>query len=125
MPARKRLQVAGNPVPEADPAAVARMKCGTGKSHQARNAAQAHGFLRRGPDISTAAKTGQPTMTNPKAVDSGHGSRRGRRTGRDRRDGGAGNGSDRARYQAGCPRQSAGRSGVTQAGAHISTPRDT
>ena len=65
--AKKRLQMLEMSVPEADPAAVARMKAELenqtkpGMMHPIKN------LLRHGPDVSHAAKAGQPTMTNPKA----------------------------------------------------------
>ncbi len=65
--ARKRLRSLEITVPEADPAAVARMKAEQENRTKPGMLHQASGFLRRGPDTSAAAKTGQPTMTNPKA----------------------------------------------------------
>jgi outer membrane protein assembly factor BamD len=64
--ARKRLQSLEIPVPEADPAAVARMKQDQENRGKAGMVSRATDFLRRGPDVHAAAKSGQPTMTNPK-----------------------------------------------------------
>jgi outer membrane protein assembly factor BamD len=64
--ARKRLQSLEMSVPEADPAAVARMKAEQENHSKPSLMQQAKGILRHGPDVSAAAKTGQPTMTNPK-----------------------------------------------------------
>ncbi len=64
--ARKRLQSLEIAVPEADPAAVARMKAEQENRTKPGMIHNATGFLRRGPDVSAAAKAGQPTMTNPK-----------------------------------------------------------
>jgi outer membrane protein assembly factor BamD len=65
--AKKRLQSLEIAVPEADPAAVARMKAEQENRTKPSLMQQAKGMLRHGPDVSSAAKTGQPTMTNPKA----------------------------------------------------------
>jgi outer membrane protein assembly factor BamD len=65
--AKKKLESMELPVPEPDPAAVVRMK------YEAENRAKqgmihkSTAFLRRGPEVSTAAKAGTPTMQNPKA----------------------------------------------------------
>jgi outer membrane protein assembly factor BamD len=64
--ARKRLQSLEITVPEADPTAVARMKAEQENRTKPGMIHQASGFLRRGPDVTAAAKSGQPTMTNPK-----------------------------------------------------------
>ncbi|HUA21883.1 MAG TPA: outer membrane protein assembly factor BamD [Bryobacteraceae bacterium] len=55
------------PVPEADPAAVARMQYN--KEHRLKKGliARETGFLRRGPDMTSASQTGAPAMTNLKA----------------------------------------------------------
>jgi outer membrane protein assembly factor BamD len=65
--AKKKLQALELPVPDADPAAAARMK------YEAANRVKPGLIQRyldpfsRAPDMSSAAKTGTPTMTNPKA----------------------------------------------------------
>jgi outer membrane protein assembly factor BamD len=65
--AKKKLQALELPVPDADPAAAARMK------YEAANRVKPGLVQRymdpfgRAPDMSAAAKTGTPTMTNPKA----------------------------------------------------------
>jgi len=64
--AKKRLQSLEIPVPSADPAAVARMKYEQENRTKPGLVRTATDFLRRGPDVSSAAKSGQPTMTSPK-----------------------------------------------------------
>jgi len=64
--AKKKLESLEIAVPEADPAAVARMKyeidnrTRPGMLHRTLDA------VRRGPDVTAAAKSGTPTMVNPK-----------------------------------------------------------
>ncbi len=64
--AKAKLKELEMTVPEADPAAVARMR------YEAENHVtpglfhRATGFIRRGPETADAAKSGAPTMTNPK-----------------------------------------------------------
>jgi outer membrane protein assembly factor BamD len=65
--ARKKLLAFEMPVPEADPAAVARMKY---EQENRTKEGMFHGVLnpfRGSPDVTMAAKSGSPTMTNPKA----------------------------------------------------------
>jgi len=65
--AKKRLQSFEMPVPEADPTAVARMKY---EQENRSKTGMMHGMLnpfRGSPDVTLAAKSGSPTMTNPKA----------------------------------------------------------
>ncbi len=64
--AKKKLESLEMPVPEADPAAVARMKYEQENRTKPGILHSATDFLRRGPDVSSAAKAGSPTMTNPK-----------------------------------------------------------
>jgi outer membrane protein assembly factor BamD len=66
--AKHRLQELEIAVPEADPKAVARMKYEQENRTKPGMMHNAMDFLRRGPDVSSAAKIGQPTMTNPKAL---------------------------------------------------------
>ena len=54
------------PVPEADPAAVARMKFEEANHSDPGMVRKATSFLKRGPDVETAAKSGTPTMDTPK-----------------------------------------------------------
>jgi outer membrane protein assembly factor BamD len=54
------------PVPEADPAAVARMKYEAANHVAPGVVHKAAGFIRRGPDMSAAAKSGTPAMDSPK-----------------------------------------------------------
>jgi outer membrane protein assembly factor BamD len=60
--AKGRLQEMELPVPEADPVAVARMKYEIENAAKAGFMSRSTGFIRRGPDMSTAAKSGQPAM---------------------------------------------------------------
>ena len=64
--AKKRLESLEIAVPAADPAAVARMKFEQENRTKASLLHSATDFLRRNPDMTTAAKSGQPTMSNPK-----------------------------------------------------------
>jgi outer membrane protein assembly factor BamD len=64
--ARKKLQEMELPVPEADPAAVARMKYEAANHVEPGLVHKATSFIRRGPDVSDAAKSGTPAMENPK-----------------------------------------------------------
>jgi outer membrane protein assembly factor BamD len=66
--AKKKLETLEMPVPEADPAAVARMKYELENRTKPGMVSRGTGFLRRGPDVSRAAKSGQPTMTPPKQM---------------------------------------------------------
>jgi outer membrane protein assembly factor BamD len=61
--AKKILASMELPVPEADPVALARMKYEEENRTRASLAAPVLGVLRRGPDVRTAAKSGQPAMT--------------------------------------------------------------
>src|SRR5580704_3643290 len=65
-PAKKRLKELEMAIPEADPSAVARMKWEAENRTKLSLMARSSGFLTRGPDTSKAAKSGTPTMTNPK-----------------------------------------------------------
>ena len=61
--AKKKLQELEMPVPEADPVALNRMKWERENRTKAGLIARGTSFLHRGPDVSNAAKSGQPTMT--------------------------------------------------------------
>jgi outer membrane protein assembly factor BamD len=65
-PAKKRLRELEMAIPEADPRAVARMKWEAENRTKQSLLARSTGLLSRGPDVSMAAKSGMPTMTNPK-----------------------------------------------------------
>jgi outer membrane protein assembly factor BamD len=65
-PAKKRLKELEMAIPEADPRAVARMKWEAENRTKVGLISKSSEFLKRGPDTSKAAKSGQPTMTNPK-----------------------------------------------------------
>jgi outer membrane protein assembly factor BamD len=61
--ARKILQQMEMPIPEADPVAVARMKYEIENGSEPGFMQKSTGFIKRGPDMSAAAKSGLPTMT--------------------------------------------------------------
>jgi outer membrane protein assembly factor BamD len=65
-PAKKRLRELEMPIPEADPNAVARMKWEAENQTKVGLMSRSTEMLKRGPDVSKAAKSGSPTMTNPK-----------------------------------------------------------
>jgi outer membrane protein assembly factor BamD len=65
-PAKKRLKELEMAIPEADPRAVARMKWEQENRTKVGLMSKSTELLRRGPDVSKAAKSGSPTMTNPK-----------------------------------------------------------
>src|SRR5260370_13542559 len=64
--AKKKLQEMELPVPEADPAAVARMKYEAANRATPSLKQKGMSLLKRGPDVSTAARSGQPTLDPPK-----------------------------------------------------------
>jgi outer membrane protein assembly factor BamD len=64
--AKKRLTEMELPVPDADPGSVARMKWEKDNKQKAGMISRSTGFLRRGPDMSDAARSGAPAMTNVK-----------------------------------------------------------
>src|SRR5579883_1478220 len=61
--AKKRLKDMELPIPEADPAALARMKWEQENRQRPGIFARSTGFLKRGPDVSDAAHSGAPAMT--------------------------------------------------------------
>lgn len=61
--AKKKLKEMELPVPDADPVAVARMKYEDENRQKAGMLSRASGLLKRGPDMSTAARSGNPAMT--------------------------------------------------------------
>jgi len=63
--ARQKLKSLEAPIPEADPAAVARMKFEATNRVEPGMVHKTMGFMRRGPDVSDAAKSGTPTMDPP------------------------------------------------------------
>ncbi|HTB16047.1 MAG TPA: outer membrane protein assembly factor BamD [Bryobacteraceae bacterium] len=65
-PAKKRLRELEMAIPEADPKAVARMKWEQENRTKVGLLSKSTEFLKRGPDVNNAAKSGSPTMTNPK-----------------------------------------------------------
>jgi outer membrane protein assembly factor BamD len=65
--AKKRLEAMELPVPEADPAAVARMKYEAANRTKIGTIRRNMDNFRRTPEVAAAAKSGTPTMTNPKA----------------------------------------------------------
>jgi outer membrane protein assembly factor BamD len=62
--AKKRLTAMELAIPEADPVAYNRMKYELENRDKAGLASQAFGVLKRGPDVRTAAKSGEPAMTS-------------------------------------------------------------
>jgi outer membrane protein assembly factor BamD len=62
--AKKRLTALEMSIPEADPVAYNRMKYELENRDKAGLAGQAFGILKRGPDVRTAAKSGEPAMTS-------------------------------------------------------------
>jgi outer membrane protein assembly factor BamD len=64
--AKKKLGEMEMAVPEADPAAVARMKYEAANHVEPGMVHKMTDFMRRNPDMSDAAKTGAPTMDPPK-----------------------------------------------------------
>jgi outer membrane protein assembly factor BamD len=64
--AKKKLQEMEMPVPEANPDAVARMKFEAENRVKPGMTHKTTGFLRGSPDVSAAAKSGSPQMSNPK-----------------------------------------------------------
>jgi outer membrane protein assembly factor BamD len=67
-PAKKKLHDLEAEVPEADPAAVARMKYEEENRTKTSKLHNMTGFLRPGPDTTMAAKTGSPAMSAPKQL---------------------------------------------------------
>ena len=60
--AKKKLKDMEMPIPEADPAAVARMKYNEEHRDKGGLLSRSTGFLKHGPDVRDAAKTGNPAM---------------------------------------------------------------
>jgi outer membrane protein assembly factor BamD len=63
--AKQKLKSLEASIPEADPAAEARMKFEIANHVEPGIAHKTLGFMRRGPDVSDAAKSGTPTMETP------------------------------------------------------------
>ena len=61
--AKKKLKEMELPIPEADPVAYNRMKWEAENRQKASMLSRSTGMLRRGPDVSTAARSGNPAMT--------------------------------------------------------------
>ena len=61
--AKKKLKELEMPVPQADPAAYARMKYEQEHRDKGSMLGRSTGFLKRGPDVRAAAKSGNPAMT--------------------------------------------------------------
>ena len=61
--AKRKLRELEIPVPEADPKAVARMQWEKENRLKTGMISKSTGFLRRGPDVSSAARSGAPAMT--------------------------------------------------------------
>ncbi len=65
--ARKKLQALELPVPDPDPAALTHARYEMENRTKPSIVSRSLDTVRRGPDVSAAAKSGSPTMTNPKA----------------------------------------------------------
>ncbi len=63
---KKRLKDLEMPIPEPDPRAIAHMRYEMENRTKLGLYTRSTEFLKRGPDVSMAAKSGMPTMTNPK-----------------------------------------------------------
>jgi outer membrane protein assembly factor BamD len=63
---KKKLQSAEQEIPAADPKAVERMKYEAENRTKPGVIQRSTSFMKRGPDVSSAAKTGTPTMESPK-----------------------------------------------------------
>ncbi len=63
---KKRLKDLEMPIPEPDPKAIAHMRFERENRTKPGMISRDTQFLKRGPDVSMAAKSGMPTMTNPK-----------------------------------------------------------
>jgi outer membrane protein assembly factor BamD len=66
--AKSRLEDLELPIPPADPAALARAQYEQANYHKPGLMSRSMGLLKGGPDVSHAARSGQPTMTDPKAT---------------------------------------------------------
>jgi outer membrane protein assembly factor BamD len=64
--AKRRLEDMEMPIPKADPNALARAKFEQANYHKPSLMSDMTGWMRGTPDVSHAAKSGQPTMTDPK-----------------------------------------------------------
>jgi outer membrane protein assembly factor BamD len=64
--AKQKLKTMELDIPEADPQAIARMKFEKENYKRPGVIRSATGFIRRGPDMATAAKSGTPQMTPPR-----------------------------------------------------------
>jgi outer membrane protein assembly factor BamD len=64
--AKQRLEDLELPVPQADMAALDRAKREQASHHRPGMMSRSLGILKGGPDVSSAAQFGQPTMTNPR-----------------------------------------------------------
>ncbi len=66
--AKNRLEDLELPVPQTDPAALARAQAEQASYRKPGLMSRSMGLLKGGPDVTHAAHTGQPTMTDPKAT---------------------------------------------------------
>ncbi len=66
--AKNRLEDLELPVPQTDPAALARAQAEQAGYHKPGLMSRSMGLIKGGPDVTHAAHTGQPTMTDPKAT---------------------------------------------------------
>jgi outer membrane protein assembly factor BamD len=66
--AKKRLEALHEPVPRPTKAALAQNKAEDASRHEATTAEKLMGLVRKGPDVSQAAKVGEPTLVDPTPV---------------------------------------------------------
>ncbi len=66
--AKRRLEDLEVPIPQPDPAALARAQSEQANYHKPGVMSRSMGLLKGGPDVTHAAHSGQPTMTDPKAT---------------------------------------------------------
>jgi outer membrane protein assembly factor BamD len=66
--AKKRLEALHEPIPRPTKAALAQNKAEDASRHEATTAERLMGLVRKGPDVSQAAKVGEPPMVDPTPV---------------------------------------------------------
>jgi outer membrane protein assembly factor BamD len=66
--AKKRLEALHEPIPRPTKAALAENKAEDASRHEATTAERLMGLVRKGPDVSEAAKVGEPTLVDPPLV---------------------------------------------------------
>ena len=66
--AKKRLAALHQPIPRATKAAVAQNKAEEASRREATTVQRLMGIVKKGPDVATAAKVGEPTLVEPTPV---------------------------------------------------------